>query len=72
MRLERRTGDLENQKQGISVNNDTQDSNQRKDWEPMRMTFTGDARDIVQIGGGKLSTPGGDPGEARKQGPAAG
>jgi len=36
----------------------------------MRLTVEGDAKDIVQMGPGKLSTPGGDPGEARKQGPA--
>jgi len=70
MRLERRTGDLENQKQEMKVNDDTQDSGRRKEWEPMRLTFEGDAKDIVQMGPGKLSTPGGDPGEARKQGPA--
>jgi len=33
----------------------------------MRLTFAGDAKDVVQQGGGKLSAPGGDPGEARKQ-----
>jgi len=33
----------------------------------MRLTFAGDAKDVVQQGGGKLSAPGGDPGEAKKQ-----
>lgn len=62
--------DLQNQKQETSEHDDLQKSRERKNWEPMRLTFTGDAKDIVQVGPGKLSTPGGDPGEARKQGPA--
>jgi len=64
--------DLENQEQGKLPNDDTKDSDQRKKWEPMRLTFTGDAKDVVQMGGGKLSPPGGDPGESKKQGPAQG
>jgi len=70
MQLERRTRDLENAKQGTSNDTEYQDSDRRKNWEPMRLTVEGDAKDIVQMGPGKLSTPGGDPGEARKQGPA--
>ena len=41
----------------------------KQTWKPMKLTYLGDARDIVQGGGGKLSPPGGDPGEPRKQRP---
>ena len=46
---------------------EAQSSKVLKTWKPMRLTFAGDAKDVVQHGGGKLSTPGGDPGEAKKQ-----
>jgi hypothetical protein len=36
-------------------------------WEPMQMEYLGNAAQLVQGGGGKLSTAGGDPGEGRKQ-----
>jgi hypothetical protein len=58
--------DLENKEPGISKDNE---SSERREWEPMRLTFTGDAKDVVQQGGGKLSTPAADPGEPRKQQP---
>jgi hypothetical protein len=38
-------------------------------WEPMRVKLVGDVASVLRGGGGKLSTPGGDPGESRKQGP---
>jgi hypothetical protein len=60
---------LRNEDQGVLVTKETENSEQRKKWKPMRLTFTGDAKDIVHQGGGKLSQPGGDPGEMRKQGP---
>jgi hypothetical protein len=50
--------------------NETQRPSARKPWQPMRLSFTGDAKDVIQQGGGKLSAPGGDPGEGKKQGPS--
>ncbi|MEX2534327.1 MAG: hypothetical protein WD273_01910 [Trueperaceae bacterium] len=38
----------------------------KKSWEPMQVKDAGRVRDVVQLGGGKLSTVGGDPGEPRK------
>lgn len=37
-----------------------------KTWEPMQVKFVGDVKQVIQLGGGKLSTVGGDPGEPRK------
>lgn len=37
-----------------------------KAWKPMKVSYVGNVKDIVQLGGGKLSTQGGDPGEPRK------
>ncbi len=39
----------------------------RQAWELMKLTYVGHIREVVQLGGGKLSTTGGDPGEPRKQ-----
>jgi len=39
----------------------------KQPWEPPRLTYIGHVREVVQIGGGKLSQVGGDPGESRKQ-----
>lgn len=41
----------------------------KKRWKPMKLTSVGHISKVVQEGGGKLSPPGGDPGESRKQGP---
>lgn len=38
----------------------------KKSWNPMQVKFVGQVRDVVQLGGGKLSMVGGDPGEPRK------
>jgi hypothetical protein len=38
----------------------------KRRWEAMTLTDLGDIRSVIQGGGGKLSTPGGDPGENRK------
>ncbi len=35
-------------------------------WEKMELTYKGNIAEIIQIGGGKLTRSGGDPGEARK------
>jgi hypothetical protein len=36
-------------------------------WEPPRLAYDGDLRDLVLSGMGKLSATGGDPGEGKKQ-----
>lgn len=41
----------------------------KKKWHSVRLTYIGKVSEIVQQGGGKLSTPAGDPGEPRKQAP---
>lgn len=38
----------------------------KQPWEPMQLTYVGDVAEIIQGGGGKLSTTGGDPGDKRK------
>lgn len=38
----------------------------KKAFEPMQVKYVGQVRDVVQLGGGKLSMVGGDPGEPRK------
>jgi hypothetical protein len=38
----------------------------KKPWQSPKLTYVGDVAEIVQGGGGKLSVPGGDPGDARK------
>jgi len=35
-------------------------------WKPMQVTLVGTVKDVVKLGGGKLSATGGDPGEPRK------
>jgi hypothetical protein len=35
-------------------------------WKPFQLTYVGNLSETVLGGGGKLSRPGGDPGEARK------
>jgi hypothetical protein len=38
----------------------------KKAWQRMRLTYTGEAKDVVQGGGGKFSTMPSDPGEPKK------
>jgi hypothetical protein len=40
---------------------------ERQPWQKMELSHLGDAANLIQSGGGKLSTTGGDPGENRKQ-----
>jgi hypothetical protein len=42
---------------------------ERKTWAPMHLNRIGAVSDVLRLGGGKLSPPGGDPGEPRKQKP---
>jgi hypothetical protein len=39
----------------------------KKPWASLKVTHVGHVADVVKGGGGKLSTTGGDPGEALKQ-----
>jgi len=55
------TPDTENPKE-----TDADDQSQ-KPWQPMKLTYTGEAKDLVQFpGGGKLSTSPADPGDPKK------
>ena len=38
----------------------------KKSWQPPKLTYTGEAKDVVQAGGGKLSPGTGDSGDPRK------
>lgn len=40
---------------------------EKRPWRRMEMVHLGNAADLIQGGGGKLSLSGGDPGEHRKQ-----
>lgn len=39
----------------------------KRPWRKMELSYLGDAAQLIQQGGGKLSIAGGDPGEGRKQ-----
>jgi hypothetical protein len=39
----------------------------KKAWTPMKVKSLGKATELIKGGGGKLSSPGGDPGEGKKQ-----
>ncbi len=41
----------------------------KQPWEPPKLTYIGHVGEIVQGGGGKLATTGGDFGEVRKEQP---
>ena len=38
----------------------------KKPWQPMRLTYAGEAQDVVQSGSGKTSPSPADPGDTRK------
>ena len=40
--------------------------NSRKQWEPMEVKDVGDVAQVIQVGGGKLTTSTNDPGEPKK------
>jgi hypothetical protein len=40
--------------------------NERKPWEPMKLTYSGEAKDIVRSGGGKTSVTLADMGDTNK------
>lgn len=39
----------------------------KKTWEPIQIKYVGLIANIVNVGGGKVSAAGGDPGEPRKE-----
>ena len=41
-------------------------SERRKPWEQMTVTLVGRVPDVIQVGGGKVTCNGGDPGDPRK------
>jgi len=43
---------------------------ERRPWQPMKLSYTGDAKDVVKGGTGKLSGAPNDPGEPRKTPPS--
>jgi len=46
---------------------ETDPDQSQKPWQPMKLTYTGEAKDVVQFpGGGKLSTAPADPGDPKK------
>jgi len=50
-----------------SDSHDTDPETIRKAWQSMRLTYTGEAKDVVQFpGNGKLSTSPADPGDPKK------
>lgn len=42
---------------------------EKQSWQKMELSYLGDAAELIQGGGGKLTPVGGDPGEHRKQQP---
>jgi len=47
--------------------NEVNSVNSKKPWQPMKLTYTGEAKDLVQFpGNGKLSTAPADPGDPKK------
>ncbi len=46
------------------------DQANKQPWQEMELTYLGDAAELIQSGGGKLTPVGGDPGEHRKQTPS--
>ena len=49
-----------------ATSKETDATESKKTWESMKLTYTGEAKDVVQGGGGKFSTMPADPGEPKK------
>ena len=58
--------DKEKEKSTLNENSKSPDQEGRQAWEPMRIALIGNIGEVVQGGGGKLSSVGTDPGESRK------
>jgi hypothetical protein len=68
---ERRIAHLTNEDRSLTSDKDesqkTYPDQSRKVWQPMKLTYTGEAKDVVQFpGNGKLSTQPADPGDPKK------
>ena len=67
---ERRDWPLTKENQSLTSNRDEAsektDAAIKKPWQPMKLTYTGEAKDVVRAGGGKTSPAPNDPGEIRK------
>jgi hypothetical protein len=68
---ERRIGHLRNEDRPSAINQDDSEKanagEPKKVWQPMKLTYTGEAKDVVQFpGNGKLSTAPSDPGDPKK------
>jgi hypothetical protein len=68
---ERRIGHLRNEDRPSAINQDDSEKanagQPKKVWQPMKLTYTGEAKDVVQFpGNGKLSTAPSDPGDPKK------
>jgi hypothetical protein len=48
------------------VSEETGKQDRKKNWEPMKLTYVGEAKDIVQSGGGKVGVTQQDPGDTQK------
>ncbi len=64
---------MTNEDRPLTSDTDTENSKEtdpdqsQKPWQPMKVTYTGEAKDLVQFpGGGKLSTSPADPGDPKK------
>jgi hypothetical protein len=51
---------------GIMSENKELPAGAKEKWKPFQLTYAGNLSETVLGGGGKLSRPGGDPGESRK------
>ena len=68
---ERRIGHLTNEDRSLTsdkdeISEETDEAKAKKTWASMKLTYTGEAKDVVQGGGGKFSTMPADPGEPKK------
>lgn len=47
-------------------NSEHESETPKKEWQPMRLKYSGEAKDVVRTGGGKFSPSPADPGDVRK------
>jgi hypothetical protein len=48
------------------IDSQEKENSNRKPWEPMKLTYSGEAKDIVRSGGGKTSVTLADAGDTNK------
>jgi hypothetical protein len=51
---------------GHDVAQDTERNETKRTWEPMKLTYAGEAKDIVRSGGGKVGITQADMGDTNK------